>query len=99
MSNLDGSDKGPRQRSMVYGKSSTNLIPDRKLTVIEDGTKGEQPTSAADKRKKPMSGKDLLLLILVGTLAAGNGYIVTCVQSFEPVLQSHYNYNAFTVST
>ena len=52
-----------------------------------------------DPKNYPHSFADFVLLFLVGSLASGNGYIITCVQSFEPVLQSRYNYNAFTIST
>jgi len=68
---------------------------------LKDSKKNQDDEEKEEKTEShyPNSCEDWVLLLLIGSLAAGNGYIITCVQSFEPILQARYNYNAFTVST
>jgi hypothetical protein len=88
--------RGSSMRSMQSLARGTVVEPEQfPLKNQDEKTRAD----IAARKQRPISGKDWILLLLVGSLAAGNGYIITCVQSFEPVLQSRYNYNAFTVST
>ena len=64
----------------------------------KEDLKGKSTDSSQSNNKSFITSKDIVLMFLIGTLAAGNGYIIESVQSFEPVLQARYEYTAFTVS-
>ena len=87
--------RSSRKGSNVYSGTAGNTNK-KDDTLTKDG---ESPVKSDLSKNYPTSFADFVLLLLVGSLAAGNGYIITCVQSFEPILQSRYNYNAFTVAT
>jgi len=82
--------------NVFTGNSGQTLTNKKDDSLIKDEVSEIKPEPS---KKYPTSFADFVLLLLVGSLAAGNGYIITCVQSFEPILQSRYNYNAFTVAT
>ena len=91
---------------MTDKKETTNVAEpqNKKLPSKKSLPKDEENSIQASEiseppKAYPNSFAEFIILFLVGSLTAGNGYIFTCVFAFEPILQSRYNYNAFTVST
>ena len=96
LQNTKSRDLSRKGSNVWQGNTGQQMVNKKDDSLIKDEASEITPEPV---KPYPTSFADFVLLLLVGSLAAGNGYIITCVQSFEPVLQSRYNYNAFTVST